>query len=101
MSGWYVSANDIKNWTETNKRRAEEVLPLLVKKLILASCKIKTIDFPSCDNVAIGGWDGILDVEEGNDFIPSGKSGWEFGTNSAVKKRLMMIILSGLKSQLL
>jgi len=85
MSGWYVTANDIKVWTASNKRRAEEKLPLLVKKLILASCTPTKIDFPSGDSIAIGGWDGILEVDKGNDFIPSGKSGWEFGTNEDVK----------------
>lgn len=87
MSGWFVTANDIKEWTATNKRRSEEVLPLLVKRLVLASCKPKSIDFPSGDAVAVGGWDGILDVEEGNEFIPKGKSGWELGTNSDVIKK--------------
>lgn len=85
MAGWYVTANDIKNWTETQKRRAEDILPLLIKKLIYASCKPKYIDFPSGDSVAIGGWDGILEVEEGIEFIPAGISGWEFGTNNDVK----------------
>jgi hypothetical protein len=85
VTGWYVTANDIKVWTASSKRRAEEILPLLVKKLIIASCKPTKIDFPTGDSVAIGGWDGILDVEEGDEFIPSGKSGWEFGTNENVK----------------
>jgi hypothetical protein len=85
MSGWFVTSNDIKAWTETDKRRAEEILPLLVKKLILASSKPKEISFSSGDAVTTGGWDGILEVEEGNEFIPTGKSGWEFGTNSGVK----------------
>ena len=87
MSGWFVTANDIKEWTATNKRRAEEILPLLIKKLVLVSCKPKEIDFPSGDAVAIGGWDGILNVEEGNEFIPAGRSGWEFGTKSDVKNK--------------
>jgi len=87
ISGWFVTANDIKEWTATNKRRAEEVLPLLVKRLVLASCKPKSIDIPSGDAVAVSGWDGILDVEEGDEFIPTGKSGWELGTNSDVKKK--------------
>lgn len=42
MSGWYVTANDIKVWTETNKRLSEEVLPLLIKRLVQASCKSKS-----------------------------------------------------------
>lgn len=85
MAGWHVTANDVKTWTATDKRRAEEILPLLVKKLILAFCKPKIIEFSSGDFVAVGGWDGILEVEEGNRFVPAGKSGWEFGTNEAVK----------------
>ena len=85
MPGWHVTANDIKNWTATNKRRAEEILPLLIKKLILASCMPKQIDFPTGDSVAIGGWDGILDSDSGNEFVPEGKSGWEIGTDYSVK----------------
>lgn len=46
MAGWFITSNDIKVWTDTDKRRAEEVLPLLVKKLILASSKQrKSISF--------------------------------------------------------
>ncbi|PFK50067.1 hypothetical protein [Bacillus cereus] len=90
MAGWYVTVNDIKNWTETNKRSAEEILPLLIKKLILASCKPDSMNFPSGDSVAVGGWDGMLEVngeieKEFIGFIPKGKSGWEFGTNNDVK----------------
>lgn len=85
MSGWRVTANDIKNWTDIEKRRAEEILPLLVKKLIHASSQPISIDFPSGNAVATPGWDGTLEVETGNEFIPAGKSGWEFGTDSAVK----------------
>ena len=87
MPGWFVTSNDIKVWTATDKRRAEEVLPLLVKNLIRASSKPKEIHFPSGNAVTTSGWDGILEVEEGNEFIPAGKSGWEFGTNSDVKSK--------------
>jgi hypothetical protein len=85
MTGWYVTANDIRNWTATNKRMAEEKLPLLVKKLILASCKPTNIKFSSGDAISIDGWDGVLEVDIGNEFIPTGKSGWEIGTDSKVK----------------
>lgn len=86
-SGWFVTANDIVKWTETNKRRAEEILPLLIQKLLLVSCEPKEINFPSGDLVQTGGWDGVLDVDKGNQFIPSGKSGWELGTSSNVAKK--------------
>jgi len=87
MSGWFVTSNDIKEWTATKKREAEETLPQLVKKLVYASCKPKSIDFQSGDSVVIGGWDGVLEVEEGNEFIPAGKSGWELGTNENIGKK--------------
>lgn len=87
MSGWFVSSNDIRNWTETNKRRSEEILPLLVKKLIYASCTPKAIDFGFGDSISIGGWDGILETDNGNEFVPMGKSGWELGTDNNVKKK--------------
>jgi len=87
MTGWHVTSNDIRAWTQTNKRQSEEVLPLLIRKLILASCTPISYDFPSGDAVAIGGWDGMLEIEGGNQFIPSGTSGWEFGTNDQVKSK--------------
>ena len=37
--------------------------------------------------IGVGGWDGILDIDEENQFIPNGKSGWEFGTDSNVNKK--------------
>ena len=85
--GWFVTANDIRNWTKTKKRQAEETLPLLVQKLILASCRPEEINFSSGDMIGVGGWDGLLEVAKGNQFIPSGKSGWEFGTNANVTKK--------------
>ncbi|MCU7886548.1 MAG: hypothetical protein KZQ82_20350, partial [Candidatus Thiodiazotropha sp. (ex Lucinoma annulata)] len=85
MAGWFVTTNDIRQWTETEKRRSEEILPLLVKKLILASCEPIYINFPSGDDIAIDGWDGILEVAKGNEFVPGGISGWEFGTSDNVK----------------
>lgn len=83
--GWRVTASDIKVWTESKKRNAEELLPLLIKKLIIASSRPEEIHFPSGDSIAVGGLDGELVVGEGNAFIPKGKSVWEFGTNQQVK----------------
>ena len=87
-AGWFVTAKDITHWTETNKRDSEGLLPLLVRKLILASSQPESIDFPSGDLVQVGGWDGTLNVETTKRFIPSGVSGWEFGTNKVVSKKV-------------
>lgn len=87
MAGWHVTENDIKSWTATDKRRSEELLPQLIYKLILASSSPSKIDFPFGDSVSTGGWDGELEVEHGNLFVPSGVSAWEFGTDKSVNSK--------------
>ncbi|MGH1438980.1 MAG: hypothetical protein ACRBBR_02615 [Cellvibrionaceae bacterium] len=87
MTGWHVTENDIKNWTDTDKRRSEEILPQLIYKLILASCNPRKINFPFGDSVSTGGWDGELEIDRDNLFVPSGVSAWEFGTNRSVNSK--------------
>jgi len=83
--GWHITAHDINSWADRKPRRAQEELPLLVAKLILASTKPNNIRFPSGNTILLKGWDGILEVEEGSLFVPSGLSTWEFGTSKDVK----------------
>lgn len=82
---WEVSANDIKNWTETRKHEAEDLLPRLIHKLILASTTPALLHCPSGDSTSVGGYDGVCNVPEGNEFVPAGNSVWECGTNKDVK----------------
>lgn len=85
--GWQVTAQDINQWTKTNHRRAQETLPRLIRNLILASTKPILLDIPVGDSISTGGWDGRLIVEEGNIFVPSGESFWEFGTEQNINKK--------------
>jgi hypothetical protein len=87
IMSWHVSANEITRWSEANSRRAQEILPKIVRKLILATVNSKYINFPSGDSVLTGGWDGILEVERGNEFVPEGKSYLEFGTNKSINAK--------------
>lgn len=62
----WIDTTHIRNWAQ--RRDCQEYLPLLVRKLILAtSDSITSISFPSGENVLIGGWDGILEVYEETD----------------------------------
>lgn len=85
--GWQVSASDIVQWTGSNRRIAQETLPLLVRKLVLASINPSMLSIPAGDSVLVGGWDGTLETVQGNAFIPTGASVWEFGTNQAIRKK--------------
>lgn len=86
--GWYVSANDIKNWTETNKKTSEVLLPELIRRLVVASIprdKIKQLDFPAGDSTSTTGFDGFLETDVGYPFVSEGLSVWEIGTQIDVK----------------
>ncbi len=82
----WIETLDLRNWAK--KRDCQETLPHLIRKLIRAtSSSIDTIKFPAGDNVLIGGWDGVLEVKKGTEYIPKGKSVWEFGANRDTKNK--------------
>jgi hypothetical protein len=81
---WYVTANEIDRWTSSNTRKAQELLPELIKKLILATVDLKNIHIPTGDSILTGGWDGIINVSKGNIFISEGINCLEFGTNTSI-----------------
>ena len=67
-----IKVNHITQWSK--ERDCQGNLPLLVKKLILASSKkITKCDFPSEDQVYLPGYDGIVKNEEETLFIPKGQ----------------------------
>jgi hypothetical protein len=57
-----------------------------VRQLIRATTpNIQKISFPADEGVQLGGWDGVVKVEVGNDFVPDGVSGWELGVGHNIK----------------
>lgn len=82
----WINTKDITKWADT--RDCQETLPLLIRKLIRATSGfIKNINFPSGENVLIGGWDGILEVSKETEYFPLGISLWEFGASKGIKKK--------------
>ena len=41
----------------------------------------KLSQFPADEGTQRKGWDGILEVDQGNAWVPTGKSAWEIGTD--------------------
>ncbi|OMF96834.1 helix-turn-helix domain-containing protein [Paenibacillus sp. FSL R7-0337] len=79
-------ANDIEQWASTIKARSR--FAVFLRTLINSTGqKIKKIDFPGNDDAERPGWDGFLETEEGTPWIPTGLSGWEFGTNNDPKPK--------------
>ena len=84
----YITSTDIKHWADTLE--CKSTLPLLIRKLILAGVEIehlKKIEFPFGDDVQTGGYDGDLETEKGNPFIPLGNSVWEFGVTERKREK--------------
>ena len=42
---------------------------------------------PSGSSVRLSGWDGLLEVERGNAWVPSGVSGWEFSCGKKITSK--------------
>jgi len=81
-----VTSKEITSWA--GRRDAQGLLPVLVRRLVHATLKrVVRIGFPAYESVQVGGWDGILTVEEGNPFVPTGSSAWELTTIKNVRKK--------------
>ncbi|NDV43134.1 hypothetical protein [Flagellimonas sediminis] len=83
-----VTSTDLKQWAD--RIESKSLLPLLIRKLILAGIDIEhisKIDFPFGDDTNTGGYDGDLESEKGNLFVPTGNSVWEFGVTERKKEK--------------
>lgn len=77
------TANEIDAWARGEPRKAQELLPELIVRLILAtSKKITDYNFSIGKGIQFSGYDGVLISEEQTSYFPEGKSVWEFGTDA-------------------
>ena len=80
----WIDTLELRYWAD--RRDCQDTLPHLLRKLIRAnSNSIRSIKFPSGDNVLLGGWDGVLEVSEETEYLPLGISLWEFGADKDIK----------------
>lgn len=80
-----IKANDIEAWASPNIA-ARIRLSVLLRTLVNSTgYGLKKVDFPGNDDAQRPGWDGYVDASRGTPWIPDGLSGWEFGTNAAIK----------------
>lgn len=79
-----ANATDIEQWA--GLRDAQDILPRLIRRLILASVKrAERLHFRSDEGVQLAGWDGIAQVPDGGTYVPDGLSGWELSTRTNIK----------------
>ena len=70
-----ITGDDIDTWSRKTSALAE--LPVLVRRLLLATADPDQIDFPGDGGTRLGGWDGIATTNRSSTYCPAGSSGWE------------------------
>lgn len=80
MNPQLADLSDLREWGDRNVSRPQ--LPLLLRRLLLASIGADLLRAPAGDAVGEHGWDIQLDVPAGlPPFVPPGKSRWEGGVS--------------------
>ena len=74
-----VTALDMDQWSES--LAAKSTLPVLVRRLILATAHVTEISMRAREGVAVPGWDGQVRCDVDDPHVPRGASGWELGTS--------------------
>ena len=79
-------AREIYQWADSPD--ADHQLPGLIRHLIVETIpKRHRLDIPSGSSVRLGGWDGLVVVDEGNEFLPAGNSGLEISCDKRVSTK--------------
>jgi hypothetical protein len=87
MMPFSIDADQISKWFQSSDRRAQELLPALVSRLINATVATKGFRFPEGNLIRLHGPDGRTTQAEGNEFVPSGDAVWEMSTSLDIKKK--------------
>lgn len=87
-------ASEIINWSDRDD--AAYKLPELIFRLVVGTLSEppSRIDIPSGSSVRVSGWDGELEVRHGNEWVPSGVSGWEMSCEKGVASKANQVYKS-------
>ena len=82
-----LDASEIINWSDRDD--AANRLPELLFRLVVGTLPEPAlrIDMPSGSSVRLPGWDGVLEVGRGNEWVPSDVSGWEMSCEQNVARK--------------
>jgi addiction module HigA family antidote len=82
-----IKANDLEQWV-SHSIPARTRLSVFLRTLVHSTGSgLTKVDFPGNDDAERPGWDGLVEASEGTPWIPSGRSGWEFGTTEDIKPK--------------
>lgn len=82
-----IKANAIEGWVSHNIP-ARSRLSVFLRTLVHSTgSRLTKVDFPGNDDAERPGWDGFVEASEGTPWVPTGRSGWEFGVNEDPKAK--------------
>lgn len=85
-----VTSQQLADFFASTRREAQGLLPLVVRRLVLATAKPGTIGFLSFaagDDVRLPGYDGRVSNSSEHPYIPSWDSVWEMGVSASPKSK--------------
>jgi len=78
----YVTAADLVAFAESQSRRAEELLPDLLRRLLDNTRGVGEVSVRNGGSIGMNGYDGHSVSIIGLSFVPAGRAVWELGTGS-------------------
>lgn len=79
-------ASQLEHWADSPDARTQ--LSQIVRQAVFETVpEVRLIRMPSGSSVNRPGWDGYLEIERGNPWVPDGTSVWEFSCRKDVKNK--------------
>jgi tetratricopeptide (TPR) repeat protein len=75
-----ITALDLNQWASSLD--AQSMLPILIRRLILATASVTELSMRGRDGVGLPGWDGLVEATAGDSYVPVGRSAWEMATGN-------------------
>ncbi len=84
---YFVRTQEIRRWAQ-ERLDARSTLPHLLRRLVHATVEnISKIDFPAYESIQRSGFDGVIECQLGNAWVPSGRSVWELSVSKDCKTK--------------
>ena len=81
-----IDASELEHWADRPDARTQ--LSQFVRQAVLETVhEVHLIRMPSGSSVNWPGWDGYLEVERGNPWVPDGISVWEFSCRKDIRNK--------------
>src|SRR5688500_470831 len=83
-----VTSFDLASYFDSTRRDAQEILPLAVRKLIVATATPGTLGplrMAAGDDIRLHGWDAQVQLSAEHPYVPLGESVWEMVVSSNPK----------------